>query len=178
MLRALIPALLLTLASLPGCQAESGPVLTAGTWTLDKDASIEATLPLWKSESSARMEGEMDAFVKPVPEWSEKYRRGATKELQDDFPAEIEHFLKRVDVTLTAFESKRFELKAEIPELRFKECSGTTLVTESGNVHFILREIDGTNLEQDEAISARYDDQGRLMIRWNDLLITVLTLAE
>jgi hypothetical protein len=178
MLRALIPALLLTLASLPGCQAESGPVLAAGTWTVDKEASIEATLPLWRSESSERMEAEMDAFVKPVPDWSEKYRRGATKELQDDFPDEIAHFMERVDVTVNAFPSKRFEMKAGIPELRFEECSGTTLVTEGGNVHFILREIDGTNLEQDEAISARFDDQGRLMIRWNDYLITVLTLGE
>ncbi|RKY16883.1 MAG: hypothetical protein DRQ55_17035 [Planctomycetota bacterium] len=173
--RPLIALALTLLAALPACQQERGPALTAGTWVLDREASGEATLPLWKRESSARMEGEMDSFVKPPSTPTEKHRRSSTHRLQQGFPAEISHELERVEVELSVFESRRFELKTEVPGFDCADSSGSWLLTETGNVHLVMRERDGATLDEAERLSCRLDDEGRLMIRWHDYLITVLS---
>jgi hypothetical protein len=171
-LRLLAPLALV--AALGACAPEQ-PGLAEGTWVLDDFASRDATIPRWKAESEARFQSQISGMV-AQPSGQVKYLRNQLEIGQSDYPDMVKKEFSRIAVTLTVQPGHRFVLETSIPEFPEKGCAGTYLLTETGEVHLVRREVDGVaqKQEQQSRLSGRIDEQGRLVIDWNELMVFVL----
>lgn len=165
-------AALALFACLGACAPEPAS-LAEGTWVLDEGASRAATIPLWKAESEARFQKQIDGMVAQRSGYVE-YLRNQLKTGQSDYPQMVQHAFSKVTITLQVQPGLRFVLDTDVPRFDEKQCSGTYLLTEAGQVHFVRREVDGVNQEQQTRLTGRIDAEGRIVIDWNELMVLVL----
>lgn len=163
---------LLVVLGLPAC-APDEPRLAAGTWSLDKDASRESTVPLWRVEASERFEQELDEKVKPLPVALLRMKRGQLAQRQETFDEEVKRALAVMEATLEVQSGGRFVFTRAIPGFEGTANSGTVVVTEAGEVHLALREQDGQPLDAPSRLSGRLDDQGRLVLALGEFYLLV-----
>lgn len=163
----LVSVLLLT-----GCGPQVS-TLASGTWELDAASSREATLAQWLLESNVRWEQAAADWVNPNAQWVAG-KRGELERTQNGYASEVERAVSGMRFTLEVQPGRRFVLSSHLPDLSGADSSGTYLLTDTGEVHLVRREVDGSALGEADRISGQLDDQGRIVLRWQDQWVLLL----
>lgn len=170
------PATLLSLACFAallvcGCGAQEPESPDAlgelmGSYSLDLEASVTASLPVWKAALSKGVEKDIADLVAQPP--------AMIKEMRDDHVALeaqgemiVRKSLGRTKIDLTLAKQRAFELTTKVPDLKEGGCSGLWTVEE--DVLFLVRDtVDGEALEEKSSVKLAMAD-GVLTMRWPGL---------
>lgn len=167
----LLPLLAL-LTSLACAPSGDGTLLASGDWVLDRDASVQVTVPLWRLELKDRVGDEIDGLVKQSSYVIDRHLTESAQ-LDAEMPAIVGRELKDHSLSLT-IDGGAFELLTELPGVDEKRVSGTYLLADGGELVLVRRVVDGVELEQPEKVTARVDDQGRVVLPLGRLFAYVL----
>jgi len=137
-----------------------------GSYSLDLEASVTASLPVWKDLLSKGVEKDIADLVASPPVM--------IKEMRDDHAALeaqgetiVRKSLTRAEVDLTLAKRRAFELTTKIPDLKEGGCSGQWTV-EEGVLYLVRDTVDGETLEEKSSVKLAIAD-GVLTMRWPGL---------
>jgi len=166
-------ASVLVLFTVAACKpSRPGDQLAAGEWSLDLEASVEATMPVWKSEVGERMQAELDGMVKKHVYTQNKAAYEGDL-IASQLPSIVTRELSTWKVELTV-EDATFELRTDVPDHNEHVVNGTCVVAQDNTVYLVRQRVDGIDLPTESKTTASVDDQGRLLLPWGELFRLVL----
>jgi len=151
-----------------GCdrsQDTESPVFL-GTYSIDHDASTEATLPVWKAELARRADKEIADLVASPPSMIKEMRENQERTERQDLKR-VPLKVAQLGMELTLSKGKKFALSTEIPEVSEQNCSGLWTI-DAGDLVLVRDTVDGETMEKQSSLRFAMGD-GTLTLRWPGL---------
>jgi hypothetical protein len=151
-----------------GCdrsQDAESPV-SLGTYSIDHDASTEATLPVWQAELARRADKEIADLVASPPSMIKEMRENQVRTERQDLKR-VPLKVSQLGMELTLSKGKKFALSTEIPELSEQNCSGLWTI-DAGDLVLVRDTVDGETMEKQSSLRFAMGD-GTLTLRWPGL---------
>ena len=130
-----------------GCdrsQDTESPV-ALGTYSMDYDASSEATLPVWQAAMDRRVDKEIADLVASPPVMIKEMRAEQAKTRKQNVKL-VPHKISQIEVELTLLKGKKFELSTQIPEVSEDSCGGLWTIKDD-ELYLVRDTVDGQKLE-------------------------------
>lgn len=147
--------------------SSASPDALLGSYSLDVEASVEASLPVWNAEMSKRADKEIADLVASPPAMIKTMRAKQREEVEMS-ESMLRSKFGRMIVDLTLAKRRAFELRSKVPEVQEDNCSG--LWTVENDELFLIRDtVDGEALEQNSSLRLS-TAEGELRLRWPGLV--------
>ncbi|MFT7462323.1 MAG: hypothetical protein ACI9EF_000663 [Pseudohongiellaceae bacterium] len=137
-----------------------------GSYTVDRDASLALSMPIWNEKVTRGTEKDIANLVAQPPVMVKKMRDDLATLLGRGEQV-VGEYLRRVTLDLTVSKRRAFEFTTDISDLKEGGCSGLWTV-ENGELFLVRDTVDGEALVEKSSLRLAIDGE-ELHLRWPGL---------